>query len=480
MAIVQDDIMKRTEGGAEEELNIDPETKKPYPVPKIPLVSIEEAEEFRIDVAIASIYQDYPFLGYVFSSLKRKRAWYLPTAGISADNILYYNPRFMASLSSDSQKFVLLHEILHKINYHFIRGDEIMKMRYNMTTREFIEWQNKIQKETQEDSMSLDAAKKYLKKKDKISRLLRFMNVCEDIAINQTCEGKFGRLPIGVFLDDVNKEYSLKMKPQMHWEYYFEEMEKGVKNLSHTVDHDIQIIGGDGEGGLNVELTENEKKQFDQVFKNVCKKGATIQKQHESRQKGNGANYKLSDILPDFNIEIQDKHIWENIINSNFGTHRVTAQESTLKRPNRRDDENPWGRRRKTMNRHTVIILDTSGSCGSVIDKFLGVINRAMKKYKTTIDLLCTTTYVYNVYEKLKTIDMNVIDIQNGGTDLTTAQNWIIQNKPNEGKGVNVIVLTDGETDWLTNTKFTTSAIYTERYSPLKGVTNYATIYEED
>ena len=132
------------------------------------------------------------------------------------------------------------------------------------------------------------------------------------------------------------------------------------------------------------------------------------------------------------------------------------------------------------MNKHTVVILDTSGSCSHVMEKFLGVISRAMKKYKTTIDLLCTTTYVYNVYQKLKTIDMDKIDIQGGGTDLTTAQQWIRDNSPNEGKGVNVIVLTDGYTDWLQDMKFTTSAIYTERYKPIKGITNYATIYEED
>lgn len=468
----------RTEPGAEEEINIDSKTNKPYDTPKIVFVSVEEANKFRIDVAIAAIYHDYPFLGYVFSSIKRKRAWYMPTAGISADNIMYYNPRFMASLTPSQQKFVLLHEILHKINYHFIRGDEIMKIRYNMTCREFITWQKKTQEDSQEESMSLDKAKKYINKKHKIDRLLRFINLNEDLAINQTCDSKFGRLPIGIFLDDMNEHYKLDMEANREWEYYFDYMEKNVKDLDHTVDHDIQIVGGDGQGGLNVNLTDNEKKQFDNMFNNICKKGATIQKQHEAQ--GNCSNYKLSDILPDFSVEIADKHIWENIISANFGDHRVTDQEATLKRPNRRNDENPWGRRRKTMSKHTVVILDTSGSCSHVLERFLGVINRAMKKYKTTIDLLCTTTYVYNVYEKMKTVNMDVIEIQGGGTDLTTAQRWIRDNKPNEGTGINVIVLTDGYTDWLEDMKFTTSAIYTESYSPLKGVTNYATIYEED
>ena len=216
-----------------------------------------------------------------------------------------------------------------------------MKLRYNMTSREFINWQKQTEKDSEENSMSLDEAKKYLNKQDKIKRLLRYMNVCEDMAINQTCDSKFGRLPIGIFLDEINEEYKIEMEANREWEYYFDYMEKNVKKLDHTVDHDIQIVGGDGAGGLNVDLTDNEKKQFDNIFKNVCKKGATIQKQHEAQQ-GNGCNYKLSDILPDFSVEIVDKHIWENIINENFGTHRITDQEATLKRPNRRNDENPW------------------------------------------------------------------------------------------------------------------------------------------
>ena len=54
MATVQDNIMNiRTEPGAEEEINIDSDTNKPYDPPKIVFVSVEEANKFRIDVAIA-------------------------------------------------------------------------------------------------------------------------------------------------------------------------------------------------------------------------------------------------------------------------------------------------------------------------------------------------------------------------------------------------------------------------------------------
>ena len=453
------------EPGAEEELK-----------DKMTLVSMEEAEAFQLDKAIALIYKELPFLGYVFTSIKRKARWDIPTAAISSDNQLFYNPRFMASLSEENRKFVLLHEILHKINHHFIRGDDIMKKRYGMTGGEFLSWRKEVETASHDgDGMKLSEAKKYYKKVHKMNQTLDFMNICEDIAINQTCEQKFGKLPIGVYLDEVNKKHNLNLEAMREWEYYFEQLENSGKNLGKKINHDIQI--GVGSGGVKVDLTPAQKKEFDKLFNNICEQASKIQKKHEN--KGNGKNFILSDILPDFSVKVNDTHIWKNLISKNFGFHRINAQETTLKRPSRRDENNPWGRKRRTMNKHTVVIIDTSYSCMDYIERFLGCINNAMLKYKTTVDLLLTTTVVYKVHEKLRRIDMKDIEIKSGGTDLRKAQDWITENKPNKGAGINVIIITDGETDWKTDIKYSVSAIYTEKHTPLPGVTNSAIIYNE-
>lgn len=458
----------RTEAGAEVELE-----------DKMELVSVEEANNYRLDKDIAEIYRPLPFLGYVFTSIKRKARWDIPTAAISADNQLFYNPRFMASLNAEQRKFVLLHEILHKIHFHFTRGDDIMKKRFGMTGSEFIKWRKEVENASHEgDGMTLDEAKKYYKKVAKMSKTLKFMNYCEDLAINQTCEQKFGRLPIGIYLDEVNKKYKLKMEAMREWEYYFKELEENVDDLDHTVDHDIQIGEGSGDG-VKVDLTPAQKKEYEKIFNNICSKGAKLQKKRENR--GTGKNFILSDILPDFDVKVNDTKVWKNLISKNFGFHRINAQETTLKRPSRRDDRNPWGKKRRTMNKHTVVILDTSGSCMDYIERFLGCIGNAMKKHKTTIDLLCTTTSVYQAYENVRRIEKEHIEnVHSGGTDLRTAQQWITDNKPNGGAGLNVIVLTDGETPWLTDIKYSVSAIYTEIHDELPGVTNSAIIYDED
>jgi predicted metal-dependent peptidase len=228
-------MTKRIEPGAEEQLTIDPKTGQPYAPGKEPikLVSVEEANEYRLDEDIAKIYLECPFLGYVFTSLKRAARWDIPTAAISPDNELFYNPRFMASLTTDQRKYVLFHECLHRLHTHFLRGDDIMKSRYGFTGRDLITAQRK-------GFDSVDAVKQHMENIQKANQLHQMQNITMDIAINQYCDKKFGRLPIGVHLDEMNAEKGLNMEAEREWEYYLTELEKDkVNNLNKAINKAI-------------------------------------------------------------------------------------------------------------------------------------------------------------------------------------------------------------------------------------------------
>ena len=97
-------MYERKEPGAEEQINTDPQTGE-Y-VERMKLVSVSEANSYRFDNTVREIYKTCPYLGFIFNSLKRKKCWDIPTAAISADNILMYNPRFMASMPLEQQKYV--------------------------------------------------------------------------------------------------------------------------------------------------------------------------------------------------------------------------------------------------------------------------------------------------------------------------------------------------------------------------------------
>jgi predicted metal-dependent peptidase len=536
----------RTEPGAEEQLTIDPETNLPYEKgkEKMKLVSMEEANAYHLDKSIAKIYLECPFLGYVFSSLKRSPKWDIPTAGISPDNELFFNPRFMASLTLEQQKYVLFHECLHRLHNHFLRGDDIMQSRYGFTGKDLIA-AGKKGFDNAEDAVD------HLNNIQKANGLHTLMNIAEDIAINQYCDKKFGRLPIGVHLNEVNKDKNLKMEKEREWEYYLSELEKDMKEnpqnyqqpqqgqgtcstcdgtgqapgqgeqgegegegegdcpdcngtgqasgqgqpgqgnpsgMGGVLGHDIQNGEGKQGKGAGNKLEDKHRREQeaaansvnDELFKNIVRKGKNKQREYEANKGiGHGTNNSLLDVIPDSEIKLKDKNLWKSVISKRFGTMRISSKEMTLKRPNRRNPASPFGKRRKKVSKHNVVIIDTSGSCLNDLPQFFGVVQRACKKYGTTVDLLFTTTDLYAIYKNQRTMAVENYDVRSGGTDLTVAQRYIMDNYPKE---TSVICITDGYTDWLGKKDgygFKTSIIYTKDHVKLEGISEYAVLDED-
>tara|TARA_R110002020_G_scaffold41921_14_gene123258 strand:- start:950 stop:2431 length:1482 start_codon:yes stop_codon:yes gene_type:complete len=490
----------RDKPGAEEAFSIDPETKEPYAKGKAPieLVSLRDANEYRIDKSIAKIYLEAPFLGYVFTSLKRTPDWNIATAGISPNNEMFYNPRFMASLTVENQKYVLFHECLHRLHSHFIRGDDIMKTRYGWTANDLIKRRRAGKFEEADDVVD------QINNEYKAKALHTLMNIAEDIAINQYCDKKFSRLPIGVHLDEVNAEKGLTMEAEREWEYYLSELEKDMKENPEKyesggqsgsgglISHDVQNGNGedDPSGGNDIDgqigkdqaeaMADAERAINDELFKNIVRKAKDKQREFEANKGiGTGHSNSLLDVIPDCDIKLKDKNLWKSVINKRFGTQKVSTKEMTLKRPSRRNPANPFGKRRMKVSKHNVVIIDTSGSCLDDLPKFFAAIQRACKKYKTTVDLLFTTTQVYSIYKNQRTLNVENYEINSGGTDLTTAQKHIMDNYPKE---TSVICITDGYTDWLGKSDgygYKTSMIYTKEHAKVEGITEYAVIDED-
>jgi predicted metal-dependent peptidase len=464
------------------------------------LVSVEEANNFKIDKAIQRIFQECKFLGYVFVHLDRVETWEIPTAAISPDNKLMYNPRFMASLTLSQQQYVLLHECLHKMNKHFTRGDDVMKIEMGRTAQEIIaqaRGRNKTKDEVVEDIVSQAKAKE----------ILTVFNIAMDVAINQSCDHKFDKLPVGVNLEKINEQYGIEMEPNREWEYYFSEIKKAIQEQPPQEQNEDGDDSGDesqdgdgsgdksqdgdgnhdqdGNGNSAQEAATNHDAQWggedankdndgkvsssgsllnemnEEQFRQLVKKAIEEQKMADA-QAGVGHDDSILSIIPDVNVKVADQNMWKSVIQRNFGTKRISTKRQTLKRPSRRDCNNPFGKIRNKINMHNVVIVDTSGSVMDCIDKFFGVIQRACKKYKTTVDIVLCDSIVYGYHEGVRSVDMDQMEIHTGGTDMTEAQKFLMDK--NIPKDSNVIMLTDGYTDWLDKSQgwtYSTSIIYT-------------------
>lgn len=403
---------------------------------------------FNIHKFIAKIYSKCPFLGYIYSSLEKVEDNNIETIRVTLDNKLIYNPDFLISLDMESSKYILLHEALHKLNLHFDRAITTIEMKYNKKFKECIKYDNTI---------------------------MHRLNIAMDLAINQLCDKKFKRPDFGVHLDDINKKYNINLEYGKRWEYYFENLPKDLNECENIdIDHSSQIESYDnGDATDGIENTPD----FTENFNEIIEEAKYEQEQYE-RSIGKEEDFLIDGIIPINEVHINDRKLWESLIYGKMGSERINKKEFTTKRPNRRNKHDPYGKRYKTSMKKCVVVVDTSYSCIDDIPLFFGVVNRAMKKHKCTIDLILCTTNVYEVIDNIKFIDYSKLNmkIRSGGTDLTKAQEYIRDNYKNEGKGVNVIVITDGYTDWITTYKYNVGIIYTEKYSPLSGISNYAII----
>jgi predicted metal-dependent peptidase len=86
-------------------------------------VTDEEAESFDIEKHLATFMFEEPFYSYILRSLDRKKTTAVPTAGVIADVKsrrfkLYWNPRFLAGLTPQEIRGLLIHEALHLVFEH--------------------------------------------------------------------------------------------------------------------------------------------------------------------------------------------------------------------------------------------------------------------------------------------------------------------------------------------------------------------------
>lgn len=439
-----------------------------------------------IEDVIANIYMDLPFLGYIVASLKRQEDNSIPTAAISAANILYYNQEFINSLTLSQAKYVFFHEVLHRMNEHFIRFDQVFETRFGMTMSEFAKEKITIDK-SQDRQVMRDALREHIKSNQEVQAFHTGFNIAADIAINQTCDKKFDRFGDGCFLDVFNKMLKTKGKPEMdadrEWEYYLKHLMdnqdpkgggkgkgqgKGSKGQSQGQgggepgDDDGEGGGepGDGEGGLSDEHLDqiidnilgecadgSSPKVANEQFKDTVRKGIDNQRKFESsRSIGKGSSFFDGIKMPDMSVKIRDNNLWQSVIMANFGKSRSSDKQVTLRKPSRRDENNPFGRIRIKRGYQNIVLVDTSGSIIDYVEKFMGVIQRGCLKYNSTCHIFLCTDTCYGDYNNVRFVEISKMRFESGGTDLTQAQKAIMKQYPTK---TNVICLTDGYTDWI-------------------------------
>ena len=75
----------------------------------------------------------YPFFGSVVASVSYKENEEIPTAGTDGETI-YYNPKYLESLSVEEQTFIFAHEVCHIAFNHILRSEDKDPELWNIAT----------------------------------------------------------------------------------------------------------------------------------------------------------------------------------------------------------------------------------------------------------------------------------------------------------------------------------------------------------
>lgn len=100
-------------------------------------VSDEEAAAFRLSPHLINLMSEEPFFSSLIRKIRREKTDQIPTAGVTCIDgslALYWNPKFLASLSADEIKGLLKHECYHLIFKHCTARKQTPHQMWNIAT----------------------------------------------------------------------------------------------------------------------------------------------------------------------------------------------------------------------------------------------------------------------------------------------------------------------------------------------------------
>lgn len=331
-----------------------------------------------------------PYFGYILASLKTERSNSVKRMDciIGPSVRLIYNPEWFSELNEDHAFGAIIHELLHLVLLHPIRG------KYKKTT---------------------------------------LWNIACDIAVNEHISYKL--LPDGyITLDVVNREISPKLESGKSAEYYYECLvnldENQSLNLSYRED-DIVIHSSDDEDFLVIaqdqsECTEINSKAFQCSMEDITKQAAEEGEISGKLMSSVQGLYKSVDVN------------WRNILKKYFAGKGRMVTHKTVKRVSKRFDDMPGNKRHKGLR--ALVAIDESGSISDedilTFYNELRVIKRITKANIeiTRFDTECTNPIQLEQYLKIKD------RIKQGGTDFRS----IFKLADKIGVRI-VVVFTDGD-----------------------------------
>lgn len=399
---------------------------------------------------------DYcPYLATYIYSLKQREVHNTYTCGVSADGILYWDPKFLESLDRDTTAYVILHEALHLIYRHHARSREV-----------------------------------YGEHPDPMDQLA--MNIAGDLVIEQTLSFmRPVRPPGAVHLGADCSQLGIKLDfpPNLDMIAYYGMIKAAMRNRPKEPggegqeSDDKDRDAGDGSGSNSPIADKQPQKQGGKKGANTKPNGraaACVPGTGGSACDGTPRPYETPDeSWQSFQESLAASHL-EDAIRKHEQQHpgsvpgQLKETIAAFLRPQRdpfahlksavaTSTQSPLGGRMATYRRlsrkqpadtcrlrgqlttqaSAVVIVDTSGSMGDreTKEQALQVIADGLRKLRN-VKVVCADTHIRS---SVKLQDVKNFEwVGGGGTDMAHALREVDKNdKPDS-----IVIITDAMTDW--------------------------------
>ena len=376
-------------------------------------VSQRKIDNFNLQKHLVSLLWDEPFYSRILRSLNKIETEEIPTAGVlckDGEITMWWNRKFLASLSNKHVKGLIKHECLHLVLQHTTERRRNPHIIWNYSTDLAI---NSIipYDELPEGGLVPGYHLKPLSQEDKKN----MKN--EDIEFFNSLSALIASLP--------------KNKTS---EYYYEKLmsDESVKNKLENEDS-LSGLGFDDHEGWD-EMSPEQREMMQEKLKEVLKSAV-----EEGNQKGWGSI--SSEVAITLNKMVSKQIKWEDILKRFCGFTRRDDRQASNKRLNRKYPTIHPGNK-KIYKPRIAVYVDESGSMpSSILEKFYGELNSLSSRtdfFMYKFDAIVDDKEGF-LWKKGKKLD--ICRSLSGGTSFQSVTKHALKNKKNfDG----YIIFTDG------------------------------------
>jgi len=409
-------------------------------------VKEEELCQESLEIAYYNITQRHPFLGYILYNLERQINTRLPTAGmmpIRNNYMMIVNPFFFNSMKRKEQQAIILHELYHALNTHFVRRKErdhkLFNVAADLAINVFIKDLPKVNKESYREFLlkqnpeQAEEINKYIDTFKTESLDMGLLPSNYNLPNDKTAEWYYDKIQSDKDLKEKFKGKSYKLtngkltnedgEPLSPEE--LEQLKKDIKDGKVKLE-ELDSHEWDSEDGSDPAL-------IDESLKGVIQEAMA----RHSPDFGNLPGSMQAHIR-----EFLDSTVnWKAVLRAFVQNATIVLKERSSKRRNRRYGITYPGTKTE-FKLNLAVLFDVSGS---VSDRELaaacGELNRILSTTNTALRFIAADTEITHDYVVKKKLDPQTVKFKGrGGTCATTWVNYL-----NKVKADACIVFTDGE-----------------------------------